>query len=165
MLLVPPTLLVAAMLALVLGIRLVPDGRSGALVRPELSAPWMPLAAGCVVAAIVTGFSGVFHPPSVRSAAATFLLHAPLSARARWSLPSPAIPEAFTQPSVLLTPALAPKMPPGHALLLVPGVVLGLPGLMPMVMLAGTAVLMALLVRRFHGVGVASLAVLLWLTQ
>ena len=165
MLLVPPTLLVAALLALILGVRLVPDSRSGALVRPELSAPWMPLAAGCVAAAIITWIWGGLRAPPVITDEATYLLQGQLFARARWSLPSPAITEAFTQASVLLIPALAPKMPPGHALLLVPGILLGVPGLMPMVMLGCTAAFMVILVRRFHGVGVASLAVVLWLTQ
>lgn len=165
MLLVPPTLLVAALLALILGVRLVPAGRSGALTRPELSAPWMPLAAGCIVAAIVTWIWGGLRAPPVITDEATYLLQAQLFARARWSLPSPAIPAAFTQPSVLLVPALAPKMPPGHAILLVPGVLMGVPGLMPVLMLACTATLIVILVRRYYGLGVASLAVTLWLTQ
>jgi hypothetical protein len=165
MLLVPPTLLVAALLALILGVRLVPVGRSGAFTRPELSAPWMPLAAGCIVAAIVTWIWGGLRAPPVIDDEAAYLLQAALFARARWTAPSPDIVGAFTQPAVLLTPALAPKMPPGHAILLVPGVLMGLPGLMPMVLLGCTAALLMLLARRFHGVGVATLAVSLWLTQ
>jgi hypothetical protein len=165
MLLVPPILLVAALLALVLGVRLLPDRQSGALTRADISAPWMPLATGCVVAAIVTWIWGGLRAPAVIDDEAAYLLQAALFARARWTLPSPAILGAFTQPAVLLTPALAPKMPPGHALLLVPGLLVGLPGLMPMLLVGCTAALLLILARRFHGLGVATLAVALWLTQ
>ena len=66
---------------------------------------------------------------------------------------------------VLVTPVLAPKMPPGHALMLAPGVLLHLPGLTGVVLVGLTAALLAILVRRFAGAGAAAIAVALWLTQ
>jgi hypothetical protein len=48
------------------------------------------------------------------------------------------LPEFFDQYHMLVTPRFLAKYPPGHSLMLVPGVWLGLPALMP-VMLAGIA--------------------------
>src|SRR5436309_10434222 len=48
----------------------------------------------------------------------SYVLQAEIFARFRWSLPTPPMPEFFEQPHVLVTPVLASKFPPGHALLL-----------------------------------------------
>jgi hypothetical protein len=64
-----------------------------------------------------------------------------------------------------VTPRLAPKYPPGHALALVPGIWLGLPGLMP-VLLGGVAGgLLFALARRLAGGWVAALAWTIWLSS
>jgi hypothetical protein len=96
---------------------------------------------------------------------AAYLLQAALLGRGVWSLPSPVVPEAFTQAAVLVTPVLTPKMLPGHALMLLPGVVAGLPGLMPVLLTAFTAAALVSLVRRVASPSVAVLALALWLTQ
>jgi hypothetical protein len=161
---VPPTLLIAALLALVLGVRLVPGRHSGALVCDEPSAPWMPLAASAVVVAVIVWIWGGLQAPPAITDEAAYLLQAGLAARGRWSLPTPPDLAAFTQASVLLVPVLAPKMPPGHAILLAPGIWLGLPGLVPVIMIGMTVALFALLARRLYGLGVAVLAIAVWLT-
>ena len=65
-----------------------------------------------------------------------------------WSQPSPVIPEFFEQMYVLVTPVFAAKYPPGHALALAPGFLLGWPMLMPLVLSAGTGGLVFALARR-----------------
>jgi hypothetical protein len=85
--------------------------------------------------------------------------------RGLWSLPTPPVREAFAQAAVLVTPVLAPKMPPGHALLLVPGAVLGLPGLIPILLISLTGGLIIALAQRVASPGVAVLTLAIWLTQ
>ena len=76
------------------------------------------------------------------------------------------LPAAFTQAAVLVTPVLSPKMAPGHAaILLVPGIWLGLPGLVPVLLVGGTAAMVVCLARRLAGPGVALLTLVLWTTQ
>ncbi|MDX2207652.1 MAG: hypothetical protein SFU57_08435 [Gemmatimonadales bacterium] len=56
-------------------------------------------------------------------------------------------------------------MLPGHAIVLLPGVWLGMPGLMPVVLAGGTAAMIIVLARRLAGVSVAVLSVALWISQ
>ena len=79
-----------------------------------------------------------------------------------WSQPSPVIPEFFEQMYVLVTPVFAAKYPPGHALALAPGFLLGWPMLMPLVLSAGTGGLVFALARRVSGGGVAVATWLFW---
>jgi hypothetical protein len=65
---------------------------------------------------------------------------------------------------VLVTPVLAPKMPPGHALLLAPGVALGVPGLVPLLLSGATAALLILLVSEVGSPATAMLTLIIWLT-
>jgi hypothetical protein len=126
---------------------------------------WMLPATAFVAAVLVTAFVwGDLRPIAVYHDEAAYLLQAELFARFRWSLPSPVVPRAFEQAAVLVTPVLAPKMGPGHALALVPGIWLGVPALMPLLLTGLTASLLVLLVRRVAGATVAALALVFWLT-
>ena len=127
--------------------------------------PRLPIAAGILAASITLWQWGGFHATPVVYDESAYLLQAELLASGHWSRPSPPLFAAFTQPAVLVTPVLAPKMPPGHALLLAPGVLLHLPGLVPILLVGLTAALLAILVRRFAGSGTAVIAVVLWVTQ
>jgi hypothetical protein len=91
------------------------------------------------------------------------LLQARIFASFRWASPSPPLPEFFEQFHVFVTPTLAPKYPPGHALLMVPGVWLGLPGLMSIVLTGLTGGMLFLLARRFSNGLVALVAWLIWM--
>lgn len=94
---------------------------------------------------------------------ASYLLQAEIFARGTWAVPSPPLPHFFEQFHVLVEPVLAPKYPPGHALLLVPGVWLGLPGLVPLLLNGMTGGLIYALVRRVSDPWCALLAWFLWL--
>ncbi len=54
-------------------------------------------------------------------------------------------------------------MPPGHALVLAPGVLVGLPGLIPVLLSGATAALLVLLVSEVASASVAMLTVIIWL--
>lgn len=131
----------------------------------RLEGAWLPVLAGIFAALLVAWQWGGLRAPPVVHDEAAYLLQAELFAEGRWAVPSPPAFEAFTQPAVLVTPVLAPKMPPGHALALVPGVMLHLPGLMPVLLFGATALLLVVLVRRAAGPSVALLALAFWLTQ
>lgn len=156
------------LLALLLGLVLV--AQRIAWLRAERQSPeapsWLLPAGAAIVAAALTiwVWGGLRAPPVVDDEAA-YVLQADLLARGRWSLPSPPVVAAFTQPAVLVTPVMTPKMAPGHALLLVPGIWLGLPGLVPVLLTALSAALLVMLARRVASSGVALLAVVLWLLQ
>lgn len=126
---------------------------------------WMlPVAAFVAAVAVTTYVWGSLRPLAVYHDEAAYLLQAEFFARFRWTLPSAIVPRAFEQAAVLVTPVLAPKMGPGHALALVPGIWLGVPALMPLLLTGTAAALLALLVRRVAGAPVALLALAIWLT-
>lgn len=122
------------------------------------------LTAAAVTIVLTTWVWGGWGAPAVVDDEAAYLLQAELFAAGRWRASSPVPPEAFTQPAVLVTPVMAPKMPPGHALALVPGVKLGIPGVVPVLMTGFIAALIVLLVGKVRSPGVAILTVALWLT-
>ncbi|MEZ4588419.1 MAG: glycosyltransferase family 39 protein [Gemmatimonadales bacterium] len=95
---------------------------------------------------------------------AAYLLQARIFATGSWSAPGRPMPEFFEQLHVFVTPRLVPKYPPGHALLLVPGVLLGLPALVPLLLSGLTAGLFFAALRRLAGPWVALLGWLVWIT-
>lgn len=120
-------------------------------------APW--------VVALVTalGFLWVigwtFTPPAMITDEQAYLLQATIFAHLRWTAPTPPLAEFFSQAYVLLRPAIAAKYPPGHALLLAPGVAVGLPWLVPCLLDAWAGALVFALARR---VGRPAFALLTW---
>lgn len=124
-------------------------------------APWV---AGLLAALFIGWTWGSLAAPASIHDETAYLLQAEIFASGRLSADPPVLPEFFEQYHVLVTPRLAPKYPPGHALVLVPGIWLGLPGLMP-VLLGGVASgLLFALARRLAGGWVAALAWTIWLT-
>src|SRR5262252_7196719 len=99
---------------------------------------WAPCLFGIATAVeIAVVWGSLSAVPTVHDEAA-YLLQARIFASGHWTAPAPPLPEFFEQYHVLVTPVLAGKYPPGHSLVLVPGIWLGAPGLMPIV-LAGLA--------------------------
>jgi hypothetical protein len=94
---------------------------------------------------------------------AAYLLQAKIFASGHWTAPPPPLPAFFEQFHVLLTPVVAAKFPPGHSLALVPGVLLGLPGLMPVLLSALAGALVFVLARRVADAGVGLLTWAIWL--
>jgi hypothetical protein len=121
-----------------------------------------------VIVGIITGgltwwmWGSLSATPYVHDEVA-MLLQARIFAMFRWASPSPPVPEFFEQFHVFVTPTLAPKYPPGHALLMVPGVWLGVPGLMSVLLSGLTGGMLFALARRFTNGVVALVAWFIWL--
>ena len=124
---------------------------------------------GPMTAAIITAFTvwyawGDARPIAKVHDEQSYVLQAEIFASGRWTAPSPPIPEFFEQPHVMVVPAVASKYPPGNALMLTPGALVGYPALMVLVMSAGTAALIFALAMRVTNPWVGALTWLLWIT-
>ena len=91
------------------------------------------------------------------------VLQARIFAAFRWAASSPPVPEFFEQFHVFVTPTLAPKYPPGHALLMVPGIWFGMPGLVSVLLSGVTGAMLFVLARRYSNGIVAIVAWFIWL--
>ena len=129
-----------------------------------LSGPWAPAVAAIVTVILVRIVWGSFHEPGVAHDERAYLLQAEIFASGRWTAPSPPIAEFFEQMHVFIVPAVFAKYPPAHALTLVPGIWLGLPGLMPALMTGLAGALVFWLARRLANEWVALLTWWLWTT-
>ena len=125
----------------------------------------LPATAALLSIGLTAWIWGGLRAPAVIHDEAAYLLQAELLNHGSWKLPSPPMPQAFEQAAVLVTPVLSPKMPAGNALALSPGVAIGLPGLLPLLLTGLTAALLVVLVRRVSSSGVALVSVAIWLTQ
>jgi Dolichyl-phosphate-mannose-protein mannosyltransferase len=123
-----------------------------------------PLLAGLVTALSVYFVWRSLHEPGVVHDERAYLLQAEIFSRGHWTAASPPLATFFEQMHVFMEPAVFAKYPPAHALTLVPGIWLGLPGIMP-VMLAGlSGMLIFWLARRLANVWTALLTWWLWTT-
>jgi hypothetical protein len=127
-----------------------------------LTASWAPLAAGLVAAGVQWLVWRSLTGVPVFTDEASYLLQAKLFAALRWTAPAAPIREFFEQGHVIISPVIASKYPPGHALLLAIGMFFGLPGLMPLALTGLTAGLLFATTRRLINGEVALLAWLVW---
>lgn len=123
---------------------------------------------GAVVAAVITPLViwsawGQARPIPIVHDEASYVLQAEIFASGRWTVPSPPIPEFFEQPHVQVVPAVASKYPPGHALALTPGTLVGFPALLPLLLSGATAALLFALVTRVSSPWAALVAWPTWL--
>lgn len=132
----------------------VPAEKGGSVLYPALLGILSALAVGLVWGSLAPVPS--FHDE------ASYLLQAKLFTEGRWKVPSPPLPEFFEQFHVLMTPVMASKYPPGHALLLAAGVWTGAPALVPLALTGITGALLFALARRVANSQVALLAWLMW---
>ncbi len=128
-----------------------------------LGTPWPVVGLGLVSAALSWWMWRSLDAVPIVHDEAGYVLQAQIFARGMWAAPAPPLPHFFEQFHVFVSPVLAPKYPPGHAILLIPGVLLGLPGLMPVVLNGLTGALLFALVRRLSNPWVGLLAWFLWL--
>jgi hypothetical protein len=149
--------------ALVTAWRLLPSGASA--VERGLGSRWAPLAAaGLSFAQFGWIWGSLSGLPLIHDEVA-YVLQARIFASGHWTAPGRPPPEFFEQFHVFVTPVLASKYPPGHSLTLVPGVWLGLPGLVPLALTALAAGLLYALSRDVAGPWAAAAAWLLWTTN
>jgi hypothetical protein len=127
------------------------------------SGRWAPWIAGALSTAALGVIWGSLRPIATIHDESAYLLQAQLLASGRLVGPARPLPEFFEQFHVFVTPVLTGKYPLGFALALVPGIWLGLPALVPLLLNGVAGGLLFALVRRLTSPGVAALAWLLWL--
>ncbi|MBC7788878.1 MAG: glycosyltransferase family 39 protein [Anaerolineae bacterium] len=149
------------LLAGLVGLRVGDDRFPALRLLPE--SRFAPHAVAFVAMLVIWYVWGSLRQVPVFHDEASYLLQAETFARGRWVMPSPPLPEFFEQFHVFVTPTFSSKYPPGHAILLVPGIWLGLPGLVPLLLNGLAAALLFILVRRVTNGWVAVLTVVLWL--
>jgi hypothetical protein len=144
-----------------IGLRAPADRWSGLRTMPD--SRFTPAAIGIATMVVIWYVWGSLHQVAVVHDEASYLLQAETFARGRWAMPSPPLPAFFEQFHVFVTPAFASKYPPGHGILLVPGIWLGMPGLVPLILNGLAAALLFMLVRRVTNGWIGLLTVILWL--
>ena len=105
-----------------------------------------------------------FGEPGVIHDERAYLLQAEIFARGRWTASPPPIAAFFEQMHVFVEPAVFAKYPPAHAMMLVPGIWLGMPGLMPALLAGIAGALTFWLARRLSNAWTALLTWMLWTT-
>ena len=123
-----------------------------------------------VIVGVVTGATmwwcwGSVHPLATVHDEIAYLLQARIFASGHWTAPSPPLTRFFEQAYVIVDPAVASKYPPGFSLLLAIGVLLGVPALVPMLLMAASGALVFVLARCIANGGVALLTWILWLSS
>ena len=155
-----PLAIIAAGVLLLRRVR--PSFEIAAVTKP-LEGNAAPLIIGVLTAVITWWLWGTLSATPYIHDEVALLLQARIFAEFRWAAPSPPLPEFFEQFHVFVTPTLAPKYPPGHALLMVPGVWLGMPGLVSVVLSGVTGGMLFALARRYSNGVVAAVAWFIWL--
>jgi hypothetical protein len=162
-------LLVAPLLVLLLAILVARGAASSpAASRAErltraLASPRAPWVLGAITMAFYWWMCGAWTPYARVHDEASYILQAQTFAMFRWTNPAPPIPAFFEQYHVFVEPAFFSKYPPGHGLLMAPGIWFGLPALVPMLLHGVAGGLLFALARRVANPWVGLLAWLLWL--
>ena len=139
--------------------------------RPRLGSPAFleghapVVVAGVLTAAAVAYVWGSLSQVALSHDEAAYVLQARIFASGRWVAPARPLPEFFEQMHVFVTPYLAAKYPPGHSLVLVPGIWMGWPGLVPVLLNGVAGSLLFAHARRLAGGAVGLLTWLIWLTD
>lgn len=162
-----PVLLSALAIVAALAVpRFVSPGELGRLDTMErLLRRSGPLAVGLISPLFIWWIWDQAVPVAVIHDEASYLLQADIFASGRWTVPTPALPAFFEQPHVQIAPAVASKYPPGHALVLTLGTLLGFRTLMPLLLTGITAALLFLLATRVANAWVGLLAWAFWITS
>ena len=134
-------------------------------IDASLSSSWAPRIAGALTAVFTLFVWGSFAEPGVVHDEQAYLLQARIFAGGHWTGPVPPLPEFFEQTHVFVEPHLAAKYPPGHSLLLVPGIWLGLAGLVPLILSGVAGSLVFAIARRIGESTVALMTWALWSTS
>jgi hypothetical protein len=133
-----------------------------ARIERALATRWAVLAIGIITAITFAYEWGTLRAAPLVHDEAAYVLQARIFAAGKWTDSAP-VPDFFEQPHVLVEPRMAEKYGPGNAALLVPGIWLGLPGLMPVFSLALAGALIFALGRRIVNAWVGVLAWMVWL--
>ncbi len=125
---------------------------------PWLASRWSPLVFGALSGAALWWTWGSLRPVEIIHDETAYLFQAQLLATGRLVGPARPIPEFFEQFQLFSWPVVAAKYPPGFALALVPGIWLGLPGVMPVLLTGLSGGLLFAMARQLATPAVALLA-------
>ena len=131
------------------------------LVRNQALALLLAFAAAMVVYSTWGGLDrpGLFHDEKA------YLFQARTYTTLHWTQPTPPVPELWEQVHVFVEPRYASKYPPGFPAVLALGAAVGLPGLIPILLAAGTAALLFVFGARVVGRWPAFAASALWVAS
>jgi hypothetical protein len=158
------TLAVAAVLVALLVARRWTPAALLDRVSAALRWRWAPLIAGAVTALIMVWVWGSLHGSPIAHDEIAYLTQARIYSSFHLYAPARPLPEFFEQYHMFVTPHFMAKYPPGQPLLLVPGIWLGMPGLVPLLLAGIAGALIFALARRITNEWVALLAWMLWTT-
>lgn len=138
--------------------------RASRLADAVLASRWLPPACGLISALMMAWiWKGSHFIPNIADESA-YVLQGQIFAKGAWTLAAPPLPEFFEQMHVFVTPFVASKYFPGESLLLVPGVIVGFPPLVPLLLIFGSGALIVALGRRITSGWIALLAWAVWIT-
>ncbi len=132
------------------------------MMPPGRAARLLPGILGLIAALAAWFVWGHTEPTAIYHDEAAYLLQARIFASGACRAPAAPAPEFFEQFHVLVTPFVAAKYPPGHALLLSLGTLVGAPVAVPLVLIGVAGALLFVLVRQLSGPVNAMLAWALW---
>lgn len=159
----PIALVVPLLLLLAIGAARLTGATTTERLTRALASPAAPWIVGALTTVFYWWLAAEWTPyPRVHDEA-SYILQAQTFALGRWVNPTPPIPAFFEQYHVFVEPAFFSKYPPGHGLLMAPGIWLGLPILMPMLLHGVAGGLLFVLARRLANPWVALVTWLLWL--
>jgi hypothetical protein len=138
--------------------------RLPAIIDRALASRWAPWAVGALWTIVIAITWGTLAPVAVYHDELSYALQAKLFASGRWTAPSPPLSELWAQAHVIVAPVMASKYPPGHALLLAVGELLGSQALVVFALAFLRGALTFALARRLSN-GVVALATSVFLLQ
>jgi hypothetical protein len=143
----------------------VGDARVRKTVMRVLGARSAPMICGAASSLLIGWiWSGSRFAPGGSDESA-YVLQAQIFAAGEWKLPPRPYPEFFEQEHTFVFPFVAAKYPPGHSLVLTPGVWLGFAPIVPLILVGVAGGLTFFLSRKLSSGWVALLTWAIWLTM
>jgi 4-amino-4-deoxy-L-arabinose transferase-like glycosyltransferase len=131
------------------------------MLEANLNSKWTPALCGLVAFAFVWWMWGSLNQVAPIHDEAAYILQARIFAKGQLVAAGRPAPEFFEQYHTFVEPVVAAKYPPGFSLLMVPGIWLGLPGLVPALLVGASTALAFALARRLVNARVALLTAVL----
>src|SRR5689334_17546539 len=131
------------------------------MLETILKSEWTPAVCGLIAFAFVWWMWGSLNQVAPVHDEAAYILQARIFAKGHLVAPGRPAPEFFEQYHTFVEPIVAAKYPPGFSLLLVPGIWLGLPGLVPALLVGASTAIAYALARRLANASVALLTAVL----
>src|SRR5689334_4189332 len=131
------------------------------MLETILNSKWTPALCGLIAFAFIWWMWGSLNQVSPVHDEAAYILQARIFAKGQMVAAGRPVPEFFEQYHTFVEPIVAAKYPPGFSLLLVPGIWLGLPGLIPALLAGASTALAFLLACELASMPVAFVTVVL----